>query len=102
MNKTINRNKEGCASCGKPAVAGSTLCVDCLVACNVRVLNENTSLKTQIELDEGLTIDLLEEKEGELISLRLRHKLNCSMLRHIFAEYQKLQKLKGVDGGGKG
>jgi len=44
----------------------------------------------------------IKEQAEELISLRLRHKLNCSMLRHIFAEYQKLQKLKGVDGGGKG
>jgi len=41
----------------------------------------------------------IKEQADELISLRLRHKLTCSMLRHIFAEYQKLQKLKGKNGG---
>ena len=86
-----------CANCGQPAVAGSTLCVDCLVACNVRVFNENTSLRTQMDLNEGLTVDLLEEKESELICLRAQLRLTRRVMRHVFAEYQKLQNLQGVD-----
>jgi len=44
----------------------------------------------------------IKDQEDELISLRLRHKLNCNILRHIFAEYQNLVKLRGGNGGGKG
>jgi len=97
MNKKILKLDADCVNCGQPAVAGSTMCVDCLVACNVRVYNENTSLKTQMELNEGLTIDLLEEKESELICLRAQLKLTKRVMRHVFGEYQKLQNLQGVD-----
>lgn len=91
-----------CANCGQPRVAGSTLCVDCLVACCVRVLNENTSLQTQIEINEGLFEDVIKEKNDELICLRLQLKLSRSLMRHVFAEYQKLVKLQGGNGGGNG
>lgn len=82
--KQINRAcKEGkimgkiqeCASCGRVPVAESTLCVDCLAACNI-------GRKYQ---------------EKEIEKLRYQLRLNQKILRHIFREYQELQKLKAVD-----
>lgn len=91
-----------CANCGQPAVAGSRLCVDCLVSCTVRIANDNVRLQTQMELNEESTIELLEKKESELICLRVQLKLTRRVMRHVFAEYQKLQKLQGVNGGEEG
>ena len=88
-----------CANCGQVTVDGSTLCVDCLVACNVRVKNENTSLLAEMEKYGGEALDALKEKDDELICLRLQLKLSRSLMRHVFVEYQKLVKLQGGNGG---
>jgi len=102
MNKKILELDADCANCGQPAVAGSTLCVDCLVSCNVKLLIKNTSLQEQIDIDGYNASTIIGEKEDELICLRLQLSLTRRVMRHVFAEYQKLQKLQGDDGGKKG
>jgi len=44
----------------------------------------------------------MRELKEELISTRLQLRLNRRMVKHIFAEYQQLQKLQGDDEGEKG
>lgn len=69
-----------CANCGEVTVDGSTLCVDCLPYEREKV----------------------RKKDDELICLRLQLKLSRLLMRHVFAEYQKLVKLQGGNGGGNG
>ncbi len=66
-----------CANCGQVTVDGSTLCIDCLPQEREKV----------------------RKKDDELICLRLQLKLSRSLLKHVFAEYQKLQKVAGVERG---
>ena len=60
-----------CANCGQPAVAGSTLCVDCLVA--------------------------LIGEQGELVRenkvLRDTLSLNRQLLSRVWSKYRKLQEI---------
>ena len=86
-----------CANCGGIRVDESTLCADCLVACNVRVCGESDGLKTRIEINEGIFSDMVDEKNAEIEKLKYQFKLTRRILRHVFKEYQELQKLKAAD-----
>lgn len=78
MIKTMSEKK--CDACGHRSLITSTVCIGCL---------ERSDRE-------------MRELKDELICLRLHIKLSRSLLRHVFAEYQKLQKLQGFNGGGEG
>jgi len=91
------KDDDMCAQCGGIRIAKSTLCADCLAMCNVRVHNENVSLQTQADITEGLFSNMLDEKNDEVAALKYQLKLTRKILRHVFHEYQELQKLKAID-----
>lgn len=68
MNKTTDKNNEGCANCGQLTVAGSTLCVDCLCACVVErseLVRENKVLRDTLSLNRQL-LSVVTEKYRKL------------------------------------
>jgi len=69
--------EEKCNACGHRSLITSTICIGCL---------------------ERSDREMRELKE-ELISTRLQLRLNRRMVKHIFAEYQRLQKIKYINKG---
>lgn len=86
-----------CVQCGGIRVAKSSLCVTCLVACNGRLQFWVEERDTRIKINEGLFSDMVDEKNVEIDKLSHQLKLIRKILRHVFKEYQELQKLKAVD-----
>jgi len=67
------KNDGRCANCGRVPVAGSTLCVDCLAACEIGRKHRS------------------EEIEG----LKLRISRQQKLIREIFEAFQELLKAAG-------
>jgi len=82
-------NDNSCSQCGGIRVARSTLCADCLVACNVRVLGEKMSLEYEIELSERNFVLMQHAKDREIEELKYKYKILWKVTQKIFAEYQK-------------
>jgi len=90
-------NDNSCSQCGGIRVAKSTLCADCLVACNVRVHNENVGLKSQVELDEKNFLLMLDVRDREIEKLKYKYRILWKVTQGIFAEYQKYLRLYRED-----
>ena len=58
-------------------------------------LEEMQKEDTQIEIEEINAAETVSEKNAEIVVLKNQLRLTRRILRHIFQEYQELQKLKG-------
>jgi len=84
-----------CANCGRVPVDESTLCADCLAACEIE-REHNRSKSTTAIINRLVTCEItLKEKEEELIKLKIQLRLQRRLLRHIFEEYQSVIKIGG-------
>lgn len=79
-----------CANCGRVPKKSSMLCVDCLVASSVKILNEGIDMRSQLELSAELFAKMVKRKDGEILKLRVQLRLQRRLMQHIFAEYQTL------------
>jgi hypothetical protein len=89
---------DGCANCGRPRVEESTLCADCLVACNHRLQER---IENQIvgsgKVERLLTL-IVEKRNLEIVDLKYQLRLRMKVLQKVFEEYQKILKLYKRDG----
>ena len=51
--------------------------------------------EVQKDIEAAMREIKIKEQAGELISLRLQLRMSRDLMKHVFAEYQKLQKLQG-------
>lgn len=87
-----------CAQCGGIRVAKSTLCADCLVACNCRLNDKYEAIKIKRENFEYNTALALGRKDEEIRELKYRLRLRMKVLQKVFEEYQKILRLYKRDG----
>lgn len=86
-----------CAQCGGIRVAKSTLCADCLVVSMGACVNDLDKLADQVEIEAARASVIISDKNEEIERLKYQLRLQRRLLRHIFREYQVLQKIKAVD-----
>jgi hypothetical protein len=87
-----------CAQCGGIRVAKSTLCADCLVACNHRLQGRIENQIVGSKRVERLLNLIVEKRNLEIVDLKYQLRIRWKLLQKIFTEYQNLLRLYKRDG----
>jgi len=75
----------------------STLCADCLTDPLAWTVTKKEELAQEIEIEGAMAAAIISEKNERITELEYKLMLHRRLLRHIFREYQVLQKIKSVD-----
>lgn len=86
-----------CAQCGGVRVAKSTLCADCLVACNKKLWIEGSDMLNKIVRERERAQSIISGKNIEIEDLKYKRRLHKKLLRRIFREYQSVRGIKAID-----
>ena len=90
-------NTNWCERCGMPRIAGTMLCPDCLAADNSRLRWDFEAAGERANWLWEQAVEKSLKKDKEIKELKYQLRLQRKLLRHIFREYQEVQKLKAVD-----
>ncbi len=91
-------NTDQCVECGGVRVGKSSLCANCLIACNGKLQLEIERLEDVIKRDMENAGFLLERKNDKIKELKYQLRIRWKLLQKIFTEYQTLLRLYKQDG----